>query len=168
MKVVSALIVLMMTAGSSVFASESLSSVSKRSEELNKKYKKCGYCEQKKAEVDKYNEEHLFPALEKAGEGILNKRNAKTAQLIIKVVLQNQKSTAENFSSALGDVYISDPKKFLQLVNAHNEADRRFLFATADQGIQNHTSLSKQEMYQLLKDLKDAQQLSAKNANLSW
>lgn len=137
------------------FSEESLEKLSNKSLELQTAFKQCGFCLDKRKELESFNENRLIPAIELAGKTIQKKPNKKTIQLIIDIALANKDSADEGFSYALGDAYLADSKIFRQLVqNLKTPNEKKFIFDQTDWGIQNHTKLSKKKMDKILIELK--------------
>lgn len=136
-------------------AENRLEKLFKKSAELQSNFKQCGFCRDKRKELESFDEDELIPALEHAGEVIQKKPDNRIAKLIIDIALVNKNSASESFSYALGDAYLADSKAFLQLVgNLKTLDEKRFIFDQTDWGIQNHTKLPKKEMDKILTELK--------------
>lgn len=146
-------IILLIT--NAAFANESLENLAKKSADLRASFKQCGFCIEKRKELESFNEELLIPELERIGKVIQKKSDIKISEKIIDIAISNKESASESFSYALGDAYLSDPKGFGNLVKNLKEApDRQFIFDQTEWGIQNHTALPKKKMNKVLKELK--------------
>lgn len=153
--------VIIILVGNLCFADESLIALSRKSAELQANFKQCGFCAEKRKELESFNEDELIPALERAGRTIQKKPNSSVAKTIIDIALANRESAAEGFSNALGDAYAADSKTFLRLIeNLKTSADKKFIFEQTSWGVQNSTGLPKAKLNKLLGELNS---IKAKN-----